>query len=127
NDPALCDREGGCADGFPAPLPSFDPGLPNPERDGAAQARRPADQTGPSSEDGSVCGLSGNFDGLWANCPPDMYGTKRPLALGPPRRAYFAGAIHKVFALGAGEKLDIPPGTPHKMWNATGILARVHW
>ena len=29
--------------------------------------------------------------------------------------------------LRAGEKLEIPPGTPHKMWNPSRTPARVRW
>jgi hypothetical protein len=51
--------------------------------------------------------LPGKFDGLWPNCPPDMNGSKRPLALGLPPRTYFTGAIHKMFAIHRGQTITV--------------------
>lgn len=42
------------------------------------------------------------------------------------------GSLHvringKLRVLGKGEKLEIPPSTPHSMWNASGVRTMVNW
>lgn len=106
HDAEVCDREGGCEDDLlvpPVHLPPSCPGrrLPVPARIGVERR---------SGSGLSV--LSAKFEalpleGLWPNCPPDMDGVRRPLALAQPASLGFAGAVARIRGLRPGEEATL--------------------
>lgn len=80
---------------------------------------------------------------VWSSTPEalEVEATYGPASKAPPRHLHpaqdehfevLAGTIRAVVGeeertLGPGETLDIPRGTPHKMWNPGDEAARVVW
>jgi mannose-6-phosphate isomerase-like protein (cupin superfamily) len=70
------------------------------------------------------------FEATWA-----PGGSPPPAHFHPSQSEHFemlAGTLHaevdgKRRELAAGEQLDVPPTTPHRMWNPTAQVARARW
>jgi hypothetical protein len=104
HDSEVCDREGGCEDELPVPPVHLPASCPS-RRVGV-----PA-----SLEIGRGSGhnvLSATFETLpiehpWSNCPPDMDGASRPLALAQPASLGFGGGIARIAHLAPGETVTL--------------------
>jgi hypothetical protein len=102
HDAEACDREGGCEDAVLVPPVHLPPSCP------AKRVPVPA-QVGVERRAGSgLSVLSAKFEplpleGLWPNCPPDVDGARRPLALAQPASLGFAGAVARLRRLRPGE------------------------
>jgi hypothetical protein len=106
NDPQICDREGGCEEANML-VPSHVPPICPARRIGVPAAVEVERLAGSGASALAVSFEPLPIEGAWENCPPDMDGARRPLALAQPAKVRFGGALAKISRLGVGDEATL--------------------